>query len=129
MITKANLLMTVTPIGTLAICFTSRCGCIQVSTNEDVVDLTTTLSTASMPVPVLSSVPNNDDICIVGSDTSPAAKRRNIAVAKALAAHRKLGQQIVANAHQSSEPKEVETKPKCGICLDEMKEPACGSCG
>lgn len=100
-----------------------------VPTNEHVVDLTTTLSTASVPVPVLSSAQNNDDICIVGSDTSPAAKRRNIAVAKALAAHRKLGQQIVANAHQSSEPKEVETKPKCGICLDEMKEPACGSCG
>ncbi|DBA90723.1 TPA: hypothetical protein ACH3X1_003937 [Trebouxia sp. C0004] len=98
-----------------------------VSTDEDVVDLTTALSTA--PVSVPSSAQSNDDICIVGSDTSPAAKRRNIAVAKALAAHRKLGQQIVAHAHHGSEPKEVETKPKCGICLDEMKEPACGSCG
>ncbi|KAL0030953.1 hypothetical protein WJX79_003810 [Trebouxia sp. C0005] len=71
-----------------------------VASNESIVDLTTTLSTASVPVPVLSSAQNNDDICI-----------------------------IVANAHQMSEPKEVETKPKCGICLDEMKEPACGSCG
>ena len=123
--------MAVRPMGTLATYVISGCGCIQVSTNEDVVDLTTTLSTVPVPVPVpvLSSTQNNDDICIVGSDTSPAAKRRNIAVAKALAAHRKLGQQIVANAHQVSEPKEVETKPKCGICLDEMKEPACGSCG
>lgn len=121
--------MAVTQMGIPAIYFVSRCGCIQVASNESIVDLTTTLSTASVPVPVLSSAQNNDDICIVGSDTSPAAKRRNIAVAKALAAHRKLGQQIVANAHQMSEPKEVETKPKCGICLDEMKEPACGSCG
>lgn len=127
MITETNLLTAVTPLGTLAICFISGCGCIQVSTNEDVVDLTTARST--VPVPVPSSAQSNDDVCIVGSDTSPAAKRRNIAVAKALAAHRKLGQQIVANAHQGSEPKEVETKPKCGICLDEMKEPACGSCG
>ncbi|KAL0022434.1 hypothetical protein WJX77_012058 [Trebouxia sp. C0004] len=69
-----------------------------VSTDEDVVDLTTALSTA--PVSVPSSAQSNDDICI-----------------------------IVAHAHHGSEPKEVETKPKCGICLDEMKEPACGSCG
>lgn len=101
---------------------------MQASAETDVVDLTTARSIAPAPAAARST----DDICIVGSDGSPAAKRRNIAVAKALAAHRKVGQQIVANVHstrQGSEPREVESKPKCGICLDEMKEPACGSCG
>lgn len=74
---------------------------------------------------------HQDDVCIVSSEnSSPAAKRsRNIAVAKALEAHRSAGRQIAAKMQHVAEPQERETKPKCGICLDEMKEPACGSCG
>lgn len=97
-----------------------------VATDNDVVDLTNVRSRAPEPGA------RNGDVCIVGSDTSPAAKRRIIAVGKALQAHRKAGQQVAANMHniqQAIEPREVESKPKCGICLDEMKEPACGSCG
>lgn len=75
---------------------------------------------------------HHEDVCIVSSDAgSPAAKRRNIAVAKALEAHRNAGKQIMSKRmiQQVVEPQEKESKPKCGICLDEMKEPACGSCG
>lgn len=75
---------------------------------------------------------HHEDVCVVASGaSSPAAKRRNIAVAKALEAHRNAGKQIVSKhmIQQVVEPQEKESKPKCGICLDEMKEPACGSCG
>ncbi|KAL3146103.1 hypothetical protein ABBQ38_015452 [Trebouxia sp. C0009 RCD-2024] len=74
-----------------------------------------------------------EEVCIVGAEpSSPAAKRRNIAVAKMLEAHRNAGKQIAASKHKIlpvDESQEKESKPKCGICLDEMKEPACGSCG
>ena len=72
-----------------------------------------------------------DDVCILASkSSSPAAKKRHIAVAKALEAHRNAGK-LIASKHQIQvvEVAEKESKPKCGICLDEMKEPACGSCG
>ena len=101
---------------------------LQAQTDNYVVDLTTVHRRLQEP----STAQNSDDFCIIASDTSPAAKQRNIAVANVLQAHRKAGQQIAANTHnirQASEPREVESKPKCGICLDEMKEPACGSCG
>lgn len=75
---------------------------------------------------------HHEDVCIVACEaSSPAAKRHHIAVAKALEAHRNAGKQIVSKhmIQQVAEPQEKESKPKCGICLDEMKEPACGSCG
>lgn len=96
---------------------------------DDIVDLTCLKPSILEP-----SQLSQDDICIVASDSiSPAAKRsRNIAVAKVLEAHRNAGKQIAAKTHKIEhlvETQEKESKPKCGICLDEMKEPACGSCG
>ena len=63
--------------------------------------------------------------------SSPSAKQRKVAVAKALQAHRKLGQQNAAfhDIKTMAAPAEVDNKPKCGVCLDNMKEPACGTCG
>lgn len=89
--------------------------------------------TCVAPAIAESTRQQHDDVCIVATDaSSPAAKRRNIAVAKALEAHRNAGKQIAASKHKilpALETQERESKPKCGICLDEMKEPACGSCG
>lgn len=67
------------------------------------------------------------DIVVAHPSTSPAAKRK-IAVAKALQAHRKQGQQNAA-MHDIQQTQETDNKPKCGVCLDDMKEPACGTCG
>ena len=68
-----------------------------------------------------------DILTVQPSSNSPSAKRK-VAVAKALQAHRKQGQEIAA-MHDIHKTKEVDSKPKCGICLDDMKEPACGTCG
>ena len=105
------------------------CARVQVLLDDDVVDLT---AVPHRPAPRASTTANTfDEVSVLATDLSPAAKRRNIEVAKALEAHRLKGQQVYAKAFKqpTPEPKEVETKPRCGICLEEMKEPACGSCG
>lgn len=106
--------------------------------DDEVVDLTSACSSHAQRISIQNSNQpaaagsrnaghSADILTVQPSSNSPSAKRK-VAVAKALQAHRKQGQEIAA-MHDIHQTKEVDSKPKCGICLDDMKEPACGTCG
>lgn len=109
---------------------------MQALDNDDIVDLTSACTSSGQRISIQSSNQSGPAVARqVGHDTgtqiqpasSPSVKRK-VAVAKALQAHRKQGQQNAA-VHDIQQTTEADNKPKCGVCLDDMKEPACGTCG